>query len=566
MGFATRTFLWSFIPFAVLLMGSFWVTQKLVATKVRDGVRSSLRKHQAALARIRSKAELQNRRVLRVVGENSALKAGLQLVLANPASTAARLTIEDQLREICGNLGFEFLIVSDLENRLIAGVMKEHDRFVPLEPKKLHSPSGGFFSDQSRVYQVTSFPVDQGDERIAVLSVGERFDVSDLSVPAVLTLNGQVLMSNLAGIGPETIAGGLKECAQASECEVRLDEQTYLSFVVMRDQLSTGYVLQTLQNLDTAVSPVLSILRGVFITAGLAALVATLMLSGLSSRSIVRPIHAVVFRLRESARTGVLPEFNARAAQVREIRELTESFNRAAVTIRDGKDSLHRAYVEFVGSLASALDARDCYTAGHSRRVSNYSCAIAEAMQLDADDLEEIRIGALLHDIGKIGIPDAVLQKAARLTDEEFSLIQQHPVIGRKILEGVHGFAPYLPTVELHHENWDGSGYPWGLRGTETPVAARIVHLADAFDAMTSDRPYRKGMSVHTAVQALIRKSGTQFDPDIVQAFVRAVQQHQYLFQSDRSTGTQESLQLLADAVAGEAHTSALETVETKAS
>ena len=153
-----------------------------------------------------------------------------------------------------------------------------------------------------------------------------------------------------------------------------------------------------------------------------------------------------------------------------------------------------RAYVEFVSSLASALDARDPYTAGHSLRVSEYSCAIARAMNVEQQEHELIRVGALLHDIGKIGISDAVLQKTGRLTPEEETLIRQHPVIGKKILECVHGFEAYLPVVELHHENWDGTGYPGGLKGEETPRTARIVKVADAYDAMTSDRPYRRGM------------------------------------------------------------------------
>ena len=126
------------------------------------------------------------------------------------------------------------------------------------------------------------------------------------------------------------------------------------------------------------------------------------------------------------------------------------------------------------------------------------------ALGVARDDLEDIRIGALLHDIGKIGISDTLLQKTGRLTEEEFSTIRQHPEIGRRILEGVHGFAPYLGAVELHHENWDGTGYPRGLSGDATPLAARIVHVVDAYDAMTTDRqPYRRGMSHDEAFSIL---------------------------------------------------------------
>jgi HD-GYP domain-containing protein (c-di-GMP phosphodiesterase class II) len=176
--------------------------------------------------------------------------------------------------------------------------------------------------------------------------------------------------------------------------------------------------------------------------------------------------------------------------------------------------------VEFVESLANALDARDGYTAGHSRRVSEGSCAVARAMDVTLLQLEEIRVGALLHDIGKIGIGDVVLQKPGKLTTEEFALIKQHPTIGRHILEGVRGFQVYLPIVELHHENWDGTGYPHGLAQEAVPLFARIVHVVDAYDAMTSDRPYRSGMSHDLTVTILEKFAGSQFDPVVVRVFV----------------------------------------------
>jgi putative nucleotidyltransferase with HDIG domain len=181
---------------------------------------------------------------------------------------------------------------------------------------------------------------------------------------------------------------------------------------------------------------------------------------------------------------------------------------------------LSEAVVEFIESLTSALDARDPYTAGHSRRVSQYACAIARAIQLPPQEIEVIRIGALLHDIGKIGVRDSILQKPGKLTEEENSQIQEHPTIGRKILEGVQGFQPYLPIVELHHENWDGTGYPRRLRREDAPLAARIVKIADAYDAMTSDRPYRRGMGHEEALAVIARCSGTQMDPDIVDVFL----------------------------------------------
>jgi len=460
MRFATRTFLFSFVPFAFLLMGSFWTIQKLVESTVRNGLRSSLRQTHDSIARVRSKSELQNSRFLRVVGENASLKAGLQLLLLERKSGAARLTVEDQLRDICNMLRFDFLLVSDPDGAALAGVMRIGDQLVAMDIAKVPPPQRGFVTVGPRAYQVASTPIDQGDENLGILSVGEHFDFSEFSTPAVLARNGEVLESSIPGVPFGEVASALKGCKAQSECEVRLRGETYISLPMESIYFGDGYVLRSLQSVDSASGPVQAILRNVFLIAGIGALLAAMILSVLSSRSIVRPIAEVVSYLCASEKTGLLPEFHAKLTPIYEIHELAESFNRAAAAIRDARESLHRAYVEFVGSLASALDARDRYTAGHSSRVSEYSCAIARDISVNDKDLDDIRIGALLHDVGKIGIADCVLQKPGALSREEMDLIQQHPTIGRRILEGVHGFHAYLPAVELHHENSDGSGYP----------------------------------------------------------------------------------------------------------
>ena len=239
-----------------------------------------------------------------------------------------------------------------------------------------------------------------------------------------------------------------------------------------------------------------------------------------ASSSIVKPLAAIVAHLRPAVSTGKLEELEGTPSSILEIRDLAEIYNRAAVSVRAAGENLEAAYLEFVGSMANALDARDPYTAGHSSRVSELSSATAAALGLPPEEVERIRIGALLHDVGKIGISDTVLQKPGRLTDEEFALVKQHPVIGRRILEGVQGFAPYLAAVELHHENWNGTGYPKGQSGEETPIEARIIHVSDAYDAMTTDRSYRHGMGHERAITILIENAGTQFDPQIVEVFI----------------------------------------------
>jgi HD-GYP domain-containing protein (c-di-GMP phosphodiesterase class II) len=521
MRFRTRTFLLCFVPFALLLMGSFWATGRLVQTTVQDGLRSSLRENQHSIARLRSRTDLQNSRFLRVAGENASLKAGLELLRSNPTSSAAKETVEDQLRELCAQMGFDYLAISDPDGRALAAVVRTDAEVTPLAAPPPNSPRSGLMTQGERVYRIASVPIDQAEENIGELSVGERFDLSEFNTPTVLLREGKVLKSSLAGIALPEIETVLKACSSQDECDVRLGGAGYMSLPLQSVSLGDGYAVRSLQNVDSAIAPVRSVLNRLFLTASIGVALMALLFSFLSSQTIVEPITAMISHLRRSESTGLLPEFTGDLSPIREIRELTAGFNRAAGSIREARQNLQSAYVEFVGSLASALDARDRYTAGHSGRVSELSCATAIALGVTGDELNDIRIGALLHDIGKIGISDIVLQKPGKLTAQEFAIVQQHPEIGRRILEGVQGFAAYLPAVELHHENWDGTGYPRGESGETTPLAARIIHVSDAYDAMTTDRPYRNGMTHGEAIAVLRKFAGRQFDPRVVETFVK---------------------------------------------
>ncbi len=177
--------------------------------------------------------------------------------------------------------------------------------------------------------------------------------------------------------------------------------------------------------------------------------------------------------------------------------------------------------IEVVTSLASAIDAKDEYTKDHSSSVSRYSVALARAINLPEKEIERIKLGSLLHDVGKIGIPEDVLTKPSKLTDEEFKIIQQHPTIAvEKILEPNPLLHDLIPIVKYHHEQWNGKGYPCGLKGEEIPLAARIVAIADTYHALISDRPYRKGMSVEKACSILEEGAGIQWDKELVRQFI----------------------------------------------
>lgn len=521
--FRTRAFLLCFLPFAILLATGFWAIQRFVQMTVRAGLHTSLRESQIAIANIHAKGDLQNSRFLKVAGENSALKAGIEILYANPESADARRTVEDQLRELGEHMGFDLMVFSAPNGTPLAGVSRQtpgkhqHGQLVPLPVSHFNFEKSGFLLIGGRTFQVASVPVDLDGENIGLLSVGEFFDFDDLTTLVALVHKGKVVDSNLPGISGSQLERALSGCTETSECDFHLGGANWISMPMQ--SYSDGYALLSFQNVDQANAPIQSRLHKLFLTLAIISVLFALLSSFGSSSSIVKPIAVVVEHLRNAERTGKLSELEPQSSAILEIQELTEIYNQAAVSVRVAGENLEAAYLQFVGSLASALDARDPYTAGHSHRVSQLSCAIAAALPLPASDVERIRIGALLHDIGKIGIADGVLQKPGHLTAQEVALIREHPVIGRKILEGVGGFAPYLGAVELHHENWDGTGYPHGQKGEQTPIDARIIHVADAYDAMTTDRSYRSGMTPERAISILLEYAGIQFDPAIVAVF-----------------------------------------------
>jgi response regulator RpfG family c-di-GMP phosphodiesterase len=185
--------------------------------------------------------------------------------------------------------------------------------------------------------------------------------------------------------------------------------------------------------------------------------------------------------------------------------------------------SLENAYRSTLKALAAALETRDSETHGHSERVVSFSLRLGRELGLDKETMRSLEFGSLLHDIGKIGVPDAILRKPAGLTDEEWRKMRAHPILGKQILRGISFLEGAARVVAQHHEKWDGSGYPLGLRGEEIDINARIFAVADAFDAMISDRVYRSGRSYEAATAELDKHCGSQFDPKIIEAFHRVL-------------------------------------------
>jgi ribonuclease P protein subunit RPR2 len=197
--------------------------------------------------------------------------------------------------------------------------------------------------------------------------------------------------------------------------------------------------------------------------------------------------------------------------------DLREVFKQERLRARE----LERSYVATVRALSNAVEARDAYTVRHAERVTAYGLALARAVGLEVDGSPQVEFGFLLHDVGKVGVPDAILFKPAGLTPDEYELITQHPCIGVEILCHVDFLGDGLDVVRNHHERWDGRGYPDGLAGEAIPPPARVFAVADALDALTSDRPYRAGTTWTAARREILAGSGTQFDPTVVEAFAR---------------------------------------------
>ncbi|OGW85121.1 MAG: hypothetical protein A2987_04580 [Omnitrophica bacterium RIFCSPLOWO2_01_FULL_45_10] len=221
--------------------------------------------------------------------------------------------------------------------------------------------------------------------------------------------------------------------------------------------------------------------------------------------------------------------------------QLIENLQQKIEEIKDLYLREHRVFIHTAIALAAAIDARDPYTHGHTERVTNYCLAIARELEgvpemaTYKNFKETLHIAALLHDIGKIGIPDHILRKHSPLVPEEFEEIKKHCIIGESILHPIKELGDVAKEVRNHQEWYDGSGYPDGLRGNKIPLVARIISVADAFDAMTTDRPYRKCKSIEDAVQEIKRNSGTQFDPIIVSAFLLAYEKSSLLVNSKQN-------------------------------
>ena len=237
------------------------------------------------------------------------------------------------------------------------------------------------------------------------------------------------------------------------------------------------------------------------------------------AHTITRPLLRLVRASAKVAEGDLNVQVNAQSND--EVSVLTESFNTMVASLNRSQKQLLRSYDETLKGWAKALELRDKETEGHSERVTGLTVKLADAMGIRGEALVNIRRGALLHDIGKMGTPDAILHKEGPLTEEERRIIQKHPQDAYNMLKQIEYLQVALEIPYCHHEKWDGTGYPRGLKGEEIPISARMFAIVDVFDALTNDRPYRKAMPMPQVLELLKNDSGRHFDPTVVDAFVR---------------------------------------------
>lgn len=262
--------------------------------------------------------------------------------------------------------------------------------------------------------------------------------------------------------------------------------------------------------------------RGVALFTGLAAVLVFLPIRIMANRAAAKPIQALRIA------TDALGDERWSAAGVDcdsddAVGDLVSAFRTMASKLQESKKQRAESFNRTLAALVQAIEAKDTFTSDHSCKVSKYAELLARAVGLDEPEIQEVAYGGLLHDIGKIGVPDEIINKPGKLTDDEFRIIKSHPVIGDRIIAPLEGAEMLHPPVRFHHERWDGSGYPDGLAGENIPLIARIICVSDIFEALTSDRPYRQRMSIEQAVGILRDESGSTMDPRLVDVFLNQV-------------------------------------------
>lgn len=524
-----RTLAVTFTTVAIILSLVFIVLMVDARDRVRASEVEKLSVAEKVFTTLEARRQQEQLAAIATVAENPTLKAALDTYFTEsrfaglPAEQeeSLRNTVTVEAEKLAGLTDADVLAILDGTGRIFVSAGPLQDGW----PRGEHIavPAGSAtFQDivvlPQGAFRISGSVLSLLDRDIGALVVGTSLDANYArelanlaSADIVITVNGMVAAST----APDAAAADLVSAGIDPGETATLTGEEY----AIRTLVGSGPArIYTIASIDAAarsatrdaMMALATVAFGAFVLAALGSLWLAQMLTNpidrlsaeiamiTASRDLRRPLHL----------TG----------SSRELDSLAEAFNALVQSLTAAEADTRAAYLGAIRGLAATLDARDPYTAGHSERVSALSVLIGRHMQLADADLDVLRLGALLHDIGKIGISDEILRKPGPLTSEEYEQLKRHPGQGARILRQVPFLAPHIPIVELHHERPDGRGYPFGLRGDDIPLAARIVHVADAFDAITSARAYRPARSAAEAIAELQRCAGTEFDPVSVDA------------------------------------------------
>jgi putative nucleotidyltransferase with HDIG domain len=537
-GLLVRSVAITFVTASVLVAIIFGVVVWTVRDEVRETIRVSLESSQQVFAALQAREQRLIQLQATTAAESPTLKAAVDTYAAEYRSgdgaVRAQLlaTVHGELEKIAARVLADAIVIVDAGRTTLAAAGPFASAWRVGEPAPIvgapaeDHPNDGVVHTGASTFRVVVAPLLLSEEtRIGSLYLATSLDRrfarqlgSMARAHTAILSRGSLVASTL----PEEVQRQFE--AAASDLGVagtrRLGGESYEFQQLFRVSDTSFYALTSI---DAAARQALGATTRSLLFVAAGAMSLALLASVAIAHHLSKPIGQLSTSLYAMAKRRRFDEQLPLTGSSRELDELTDTFNALMASVAAAEAETKTAYTAAIRALAATLDARDPYTAGHSERVSVLSAAIGRAMNLSDEDLEVLRLGALLHDIGKIGVPDEVLRKPGALTSIEFEAIKQHTVLGARILKHVPFLAPHVPIVELHHERPDGRGYPHGLVGDAIPLAARIVHVADAYDAMTSARAYRSGRPSGDAVRELLACIGSDFHGDVVRAFVAAL-------------------------------------------
>ena len=527
----------TFVTMALLLVVVFVVTLS-VRDRVREGVAENLESSQRMFATLEARRQRELRAQAVALSESPTLKAALDTYVAElktsdqPTHAQLLSTIANELEKLAGRFEADAIVLVDTHQSTLAAAGRDANQWLTSRTVNVMSSGGGQSNYDgvvhvgSSTFRVVSVPLLLDDDvTIGTLYLATSLDqqyakaLADLSrASIVIVSDGLLLASSLEPEAAREFEAWLAT-SSGSDGTVDLGGESHAFRRLVQIGDTSFYALGSID--QSARNATRNAMRSLaFIAAGamVLAFAGSFWLAGL----LTRPIGELSASLEKIASAGGGARLPLTGSSL-ELDALTETFNEQMASLSAAEAEKEAACMGAIRALALALDARDPYTAGHSERVSVLSVAIGRALNLPPAELEILRLGALLHDIGKIGVPDDVLRKPGTLTPAEYDKIKEHPVLGARILRSAPFLASHIPIVELHHERPDGQGYPHGLRDEDIPLSARIVHVADAYDAITSARAYRTARSSGDALRELWRHAGTMFHAEIVGALATAL-------------------------------------------